>query len=189
MNAQPPAKPADATRPEDTTIIFSEEDIQRTLKRLAHELLEANQGAQDIVLVGLVTRGKYLAQRLVKLIQEFDGKTVPMGVLDITLYRDDSVKTFKSTTESMIPVDITGKHVILVDDVIFRGRTVRAALDALNDYGRPASVQLLVLLDRGHRELPISPNFVGKNIPTSPKERVNVQLQEVDGRDQVTLSR
>lgn len=173
----------------DARVIFSEGDIQRTLKRLTHELLEANKGSENLVLVGLVTRGKFLAQRVAAFIQEFDKRSVPLGILDITLYRDDSEKTFKPTTESVIPVDITGKHVILVDDVIFSGRTVRAALDALNDYGRPASVQLLVLLDRGHRELPISPNFVGKNIPTNPTERVNVQLDEVDGQDQVTISR
>lgn len=175
--------------PHETTMVFSEGDIQRSLKRLTHELLEANQGSDGIVLVGLVTRGKFLAQRIAALIHEFENKEVPLGVLDITLYRDDSAQTFKPTAESFIPTDITGKHVILVDDVLFSGRTVRAALDALNDYGRPASVQLLVLLDRGHRELPISADFVGKNIPTSRHERVNVQLSEVDGQDQVTISK
>lgn len=173
----------------EATLVFSEADIQRTLKRLTHELLEANRGSEDIVLVGIITRGRYLAQRIAKLVYEFEQKEVPVGMLDITLYRDDSAQTLKPTTESMIPVDVTGKHVILVDDVMFSGRTVRAALDALNAYGRPATVQLLVLLDRGHRQLPISPNFVGKNIPTSLSERVNVQLQEVDGCEQVTIQK
>jgi pyrimidine operon attenuation protein/uracil phosphoribosyltransferase len=123
------------------------------------------------------------------LIQEFEGREVPLGNLDITLYRDDSARSFRSTGESHIPFEITGKNVILVDDVLFSGRTVRSALDALNAYGRPATVQLLVLLDRGHRELPIHANYVGKNIPTARTERVNVRLQEVDGTDQVTISK
>lgn len=171
------------------TVIFSREDIDRTLKRLTHELLEANQGPQNLVLVGIVTRGHYLAQRIAGLVETFEGVKVPQGMLDVTLYRDDSDRTFKEAQQSQIPVDITGKDVVLVDDVIFSGRTIRAALDALNDYGRPASVQLLVLLDRGHRELPISPDYVGKNVPTSKTERVNVHLQEVDGHEQVTLSK
>ncbi len=169
------------------TVIFSKEDIDRTLKRLTHELLEANQGCQNLVIIGILTRGRYLAKRVSDLIQTFEGVTPSQGVLDITLYRDDANKTFKEVQKSQIPVDITGKDVILVDDVIYSGRTIRAALDALNDYGRPASVQLLVLLDRGHRELPISPNFVGKNVPTSKSERVNVRLEEVDGQEQVTV--
>lgn len=173
----------------NTTIVLTDEDIQRSLKRLTHELIEANEGIQNIVLIGIVTRGQYLAHRVGNLIQEFEGNAVPIGTVDITLYRDDSSQTFRSTGESHIPFDITGKHVILVDDVLFSGRTVRAALDALNAYGRPASVQLLVLLDRGHRELPISANYVGKNLPTARSERVNVQLKEVDGVDQVTISK
>jgi pyrimidine operon attenuation protein/uracil phosphoribosyltransferase len=177
------------TQTEVSTLIFSRDDIQRTLKRLTHELLESNQGSDDLVLVGIITRGKFLAQRIGRLIESFEGKSVPVGELDITLYRDDSGSSFRSMAGSEIPVDITGKRVVLVDDVIFSGRSVRAALDALNAYGRPSSVQLLVLLDRGHRELPISPNFVGKNMPTSRTERVNVQLEEVDGTEQVTLSR
>lgn len=169
------------------TVVMTESDIERTLKRLTHELLESNQGCENLVLLGIVTRGRYLAERIAKLIREFEGKSVPVGSLDITLYRDDSMHTFKQTIGSEFPTDITGKHVILVDDVMFSGRTVRAALDALNDYGRPETVQLLVLLDRGHRQLPISPDFVGKNLPTSIKERVNVQLREVDGAEQVTI--
>ncbi len=171
------------------TVIFTQDDIERTLKRLTHELLEANQGASNLVLIGILTRGKYLAQRVAALIESFEGTKVPQGVVDITLYRDDADKTFKNAQQSQMPVDITGKTVILIDDVIFSGRTIRAALDALNDYGRPASVQLMVLLDRGHRELPISPNYVGKNVPTSKSERVNVSLREIDHAEQVTLSK
>jgi pyrimidine operon attenuation protein/uracil phosphoribosyltransferase len=188
MNQTPPLSESNPPRQRET-VVLSAEDIQRSLKRLTHELLEANQGSEDIVLVGIVTRGKYIAQRIHELVTDFENKEVPLGFLDITLYRDDSANTFKATSESAMPVDITDKHVILVDDVIFSGRTVRAALDALNSYGRPASVQLLVLLDRGHRELPISANFVGKNIPTSRQERVNVHLKEVDGEDLVTISK
>jgi pyrimidine operon attenuation protein/uracil phosphoribosyltransferase len=168
-------------------VVFDEPDIQRTLKRLAHELLEHNQGLGDLVLLGIVTRGKYLAERVAQLLESLEGKPVPVGYLDITLYRDDTGQTFKSTSESLVPVDINGKKVVLIDDVLFSGRSVRAAMDALNGYGRPASVQLMVLLDRGHRELPIRPDFIGKNIPTSKQERVFVQLKEVDGADQVLL--
>lgn len=171
------------------TVVFSEHDVQRTLKRLTHELLEANKGAENLVLMGIVTRGKYLAERVAKLIEEIEGTKVPVGFLDITLYRDDADQNFKPAAESLVPVELTDKHVILVDDVIFSGRSVRAALDMLNAYGRPASVQLLVLLDRGHRQLPISPNFVGKNIPTAKTERVTVQLQEVDGAEQVLIEK
>jgi len=177
------------TQTEHETVIFSQEDIERSLKRLTHELIEANHGVDNLVIVGIYTRGKFLAQRIVNLIESFEGKTVPLGELDITLYRDDANSTFKEAQQSIMPMDITGKHVILVDDVVFSGRTIRAAMDALNDYGRPASVQLLVLLDRGHRELPISANYVGKNVPTAKTERVNVRLQEVDGQEQVTLAK
>lgn len=170
------------------TVIFTQDDIERSLKRLTHELLEANHGSKNIVLVGIYTRGKYLARRIQALVQQFEGKSVPIGFLDITLYRDDADKTFKGAQQSLIPFDITGKNVILVDDVIFSGRTIRAAMDALNDYGRPASIQLLVLLDRGHRELPIQANYVGKNIPTDKTQRVNVRLSETDSQEQVTLT-
>jgi pyrimidine operon attenuation protein/uracil phosphoribosyltransferase len=175
------------TSQQTDVVIFEAGDIERTLKRLAHELIEFNQGVDDLVLLGIVTRGKSLAERVGRLLQELEGKSVPVGYLDITLYRDDTGQTFKPTMESHVPVEITGKKVVLIDDVLFSGRSVRAALDALNGYGRPASVQLLVLLDRGHRELPIRPDFVGKNIPTSQHERVFVQLSEVDGQDRVLL--
>lgn len=172
---------------QNEVVIFNASDIERSLKQLAHELIERNQGIEDIVLLGIVTRGKPLAERIAQLLQALEGKTVPVGYLDVTLYRDDTAQTFKPASESLVPVELTGKTVVLVDDVLYSGRSVRAALDALNGYGRPASVQLLVLLDRGHRELPIRPDFVGKNIPTAKQERVNVQLQEVDGLDQVIL--
>lgn len=172
---------------QNEVVIFNASDIERSLKRLAHELIEHNQGIEDIVLLGIVTRGKPLAERVAKLLQELEGKAVPVGYLDITLYRDDTAQTFKPASESYVPVELTGKKVVLVDDVLYSGRSVRAALDALNGYGRPAGVQLLVLLDRGHRELPIRADYVGKNIPTAKQERVNVQLQEVDGLDQVIL--
>ncbi len=171
------------------TLILGESDIERTLKRLAHEVLEYNHGSSDLVLLGIVTRGKPLAERLGRLISEFEKTEVPVGYLDVTLYRDDTGQTFKPASESYVPVDIAGKKVVLVDDVLFSGRSVRAALDAINGFGRPASVQLLVLLDRGHRELPIRPDFVGKNVPTAKNERVNVYLKEVDDRDSAVLKK
>lgn len=171
-------------------VIFTSDDIGRTLKRLTHEMIEHNHGSDNLVLMGILTRGKPLAERVAKLVESFEDKPVPCGYLDITLYRDDTAQTFKSTQESFIPVDITGKTIVLIDDVIQSGRSIRAALDALNAYGRPASVQLLVLLDRGHRDLPIRPDFVGKNIPTSREERIYVQLNEVDNvDDQVIIKR
>lgn len=180
------------TEEKTDVVIFEAEDIERTLKRLSHELIEFNHGLKDVVLLGIVTRGKSLAERVSRLLQQMEGvqvgeQGVPLGYLDVTLYRDDTGQTFKPASESYVPVELTGKKVILIDDVIFSGRSVRAALDALNGYGRPASVQLMVLLDRGHRELPIRPDYVGKNIPTSKHERVFVQLKEVDGQDRVLL--
>ena len=171
------------TKAKNERIIFSPEDITRTLKRLTHEVLEHNQGSENLVIMGILTRGKPLAERVGALIESFESKPVPVGYLDITLYRDDTGQTFKSTQESSVPVDINGKTVVLVDDVIQSGRSIRAAMDALNAYGRPSSIQLLVLLDRGHRDLPIRPDFVGKNIPTTKEERIYVQLKEVDNTD------
>ncbi len=170
-----------------STQIFSADDVQRTLKRLTHEMLEQCHGAQDLVLMGIITRGAYLADRVCALVGEIEGIKVPSGHLDITLYRDDAAQSLKPAGESTVPVDLTGKTVVLVDDVLNSGRTVRAALDALNAYGRPARVQLMVLLDRGHRELPIRADYVGKNIPTSFEDRVTVRLTEVDGNDDVVL--
>lgn len=167
--------------------VFDAQDVARTLKRLTHEMIEYNNGTANIVLMGILTRGKPLAERVGKLVADFEGSPVPVGYLDITLYRDDAEQTFKSTADSLVPVDINGKDVVLVDDVLFSGRTIRAALDALSAYGRPASVQLMVLLDRGHRELPIRADFVGKNIPTAKEERIYVELAEIDGHDRVLI--
>ena len=162
----------------------------RTVNRLAHEVVEKNTGAEDIVVVGIRTRGDYLAQRVAKKIEEIEGKPVQVGRLDITLYRDDlrgrlDQPLLKSTE---ILFDINGKVLVLVDDVLFTGRTIRSALNALMDLGRPATIQLLVLIDRGHRELPIKADFVGKNIPTSMKQEIKVLMSEVDEEDAVYVS-
>ena len=163
------------------------EEIGRTVRRLAHEVIESNRGTQDLVIIGLLSRGYPLARRLVEAIREFEGVSVPVGALDIGLYRDDVTRRSAPppVRPSEIPVSIDGKTVVLVDDVLFTGRSIRAALDALQDYGRPARVRLAVLIDRGHRELPIRPDFVGKNIPTALVQDVRVRLLEVDGEDAV----
>jgi len=161
--------------------------FKRTVNRLAHEVVEKNTGADDIVVVGIRTRGDYLAQRVAKKIEEIEGKQVQVGCLDITLYRDDlrgrlDQPELKSTD---ILFDINGKILVLVDDVLFTGRTIRSALNALMDLGRPSTIQLLVLIDRGHRELPIKADFVGKNFPTSMKQEIKVLMSEVDEEDAV----
>lgn len=166
-------------------------DIQRALTRVAHEILERNKGAENLALVGIRTRGVPLAQRLIDQIQNIEGVDVPLGMLDITLYRDD-VGTGKQNPvlkKTEIPFSISEKTIVLVDDVLFTGRTIRAAIDALMDFGRPAGVQLAVLIDRGHRELPIRADFVGKNLPTSLDMRVRVQLAENDETDQVIVEK
>src|SRR6478672_9652419 len=166
-------------------------EIRRALTRIAHEVLERNKGADDLVLAGIPTRGVTLARRLARRLEEIEDRAVPLGELDVTMYRDDlrsqPVRTPAATT---IPDGgIDGKVVVLVDDVLYSGRTVRAALDALHDLGRPRAVQLAVLIDRGHRELPVRADYVGKNLPTSKQEVVRVLLTEVDGEDAVVLSR
>lgn len=170
-------------------IILDQDAIRRALTRISHEIIERNKGINEIVLVGIKTRGIYLAKRIAEKIQQIEGESVPVGELDITLYRDDLVK--KSTDPKIkgadIPVDITNKKVILIDDVLYTGRTARAALDAMMDHGRPGVIQLAVLIDRGHRELPIRPDYIGKNVPTSNEELVAVQLQETDGQDEVAI--
>ncbi|GAA0359866.1 bifunctional pyr operon transcriptional regulator/uracil phosphoribosyltransferase PyrR [Bacillus horti] len=172
-------------------LILDQDAIRRALTRIAHEIIERNKGISNCVLVGIKTRGIYLAQRLAERIKEIESFDVPVGELDITLYRDDL--TFKHESQdpvikgTQLPVDITGKTVILVDDVLYTGRTVRAGLDALIDHGRPQSIQLAVLVDRGHRELPIRPDFVGKNVPTSKEEIIAVQLFETDEQDHVQI--
>ena len=169
--------------------ILTDADLRRALSRIAHEIVEATRGTRDLVLVGLHTRGVPLARRLGTLIEGFEGERVPVGQLDIALYRDDLPRlgVRPHVHRSEIPVDVTDKQVALVDDVLFTGRSIRAAMDALNDFGRPRRILLAVLVDRGHRELPIRPDFVGKNVPTARGEEVQVQLEEIDGRDQVLL--
>jgi pyrimidine operon attenuation protein / uracil phosphoribosyltransferase len=169
--------------------ILSADDVKRIVDRIAHQILEKTQGAADTVLFGIPTRGVPLARRLADRIRTFEGIDVPVGVLDITLYRDDlrSQATRAVGPTEVPPAGVDGLRVILVDDVLFSGRTVRAALDALSDIGRPRSVQLAVLVDRGHRELPIRADYVGKNIPTALSESVKVALDEVDGADEVKI--
>ncbi len=166
--------------------ILAADDLARMLRRLAHELLEANQGAHDLVLVGIQTRGLPLARRLSSLITEIEGTEVPTGALDTTLYRDDlGRRQPKSLHPTDVPVDISGRTVVLVDDVLYTGRTIRAALDALSELGRPGRIRLVVLVDRGHRELPIRADHVGKNLPTAYGDRIQVLVEELDGEDGV----
>ena len=173
------------------TPILDAEGIRRALTRIAHEILERNQGPEKVVLVGLRRRGVPLASRLAALIRQFEGVDVPVGQLDITMYRDDL--GLRGTQPEMhptsMPHDVTERSVVLVDDVLYTGRTVRAALDAILDYGRPRQIQLAVLVDRGHRELPIRPDYIGKNVPTARHEEIAVRLEETDGRDEVVLMR
>ncbi|GJL78236.1 MAG: bifunctional protein PyrR [Nitrospinaceae bacterium] len=173
-----------------TSTVLNSSDVSRAMTRIAHEILEKNKGADNLALVGIRTRGATLSKRLQEKIADIEKVTVDLGVLDITLYRDDIGPGKKNPLlkKTEIPFSIEGRDVVLVDDVLFTGRTIRAAFDALMDFGRPASIQLAVLIDRGHRELPIRPDYVGKNIPTSKNMRVQVQLQEDDrGEDQVVI--
>ena len=170
-------------------VVLNGPDINRALTRIAHEILERNKGGRDLVLLGIPSRGVPLAQRVAEKISDVEGYDVPVGSSDITMYRDDlRMKPSRSVMQTEIPGDgVDGKVVVLVDDVLFSGRTIRAALDALNDVGRPQAVQLAVLVDRGHRELPIRADFVGKNLPTSLVERVRVSLEGIDEVDAVTI--
>jgi pyrimidine operon attenuation protein/uracil phosphoribosyltransferase len=172
-----------------STLLMNGEEMNRAITRIAHEILEKNKGTQDLALVGIRTRGVFLANRLRDKIKEIEKTTLDLGILDITLYRDD-LATNKDTPvlrDTDIPFAIDGKKVVLCDDVLFTGRTIRAAIDALVDFGRPAQVQLAVLIDRGHRELPFRPDFVGKNIPTAKNMRVKVHMTEEDPKDQVIV--
>ena len=169
---------------------MSQEDVRRALTRVAHEILEHNRGAEDLVIVGIHTRGGYLARRIAANLAEFEGVEVPVATLDVSLYRDDLRVRDQSQTKLQptdIPIGIQGKRVVLVDDVLYTGRTIRAAMDALVDFGRPQLIQLAILLDRGHRELPIRADYVGQNLPTAIEERVKVRLLETDGADEVAL--
>ena len=169
--------------------IVDADGLRRIVTRIAHEIVERNKGIEDLVLVGIRRRGVPLASRMAEKIKEFEGKAPFEGSLDITLYRDDlsTVSQQPVVGSSEIPVDITNKVVVLVDDVLYTGRTVRAAMDALIDFGRPRSIQLAVVIDRGHRELPIRADFVGKNVPTSSREVIGVKLAEIDGVDGVVI--
>ena len=170
-------------------VVLTEDDISRSLKRIAHEIIEAVPTADSVLLLGIPTRGVHLANRLAQLLSSLTpGFQVSLGVLDVTMYRDDFVDAGRSIAQTQIPSSgLDRQTVILVDDVLFSGRTIRAALDAIVDYGRPSQVKLAVLVDRGHRELPIRPDFIGKNLPTSSQERVSVRLAEVDGSDEVVI--
>ena len=169
--------------------VLTADDIGRALRRMAHEIVERNKGAHDLVLLGIRTRGIPLAERLAANIAEFEGEKIPVGELDVTLYRDDYARTGPLPLgQTVFPDDIDDKVVVLVDDVLYTGRTVRAAMDAVIDYGRPRKIQLAVLVDRGHRELPIRADFVGKNLPTGETQTVKVRLGENDGEDAVLVS-
>ncbi len=169
--------------------LMDEQMIKRTLMRISHEILERNRGTKEVVVVGIRSRGAYLAGRIVQMIKEIDGNEIPLGVLDITLYRDDLtlIDTCPVVHSTKIDFDINDKIVVLVDDVLFTGRTIRCALDELIDLGRPKNIQLAVLVDRGHRELPIRADYVGKNVPTTLDESVEVRLKEVDDKEEVVL--
>lgn len=172
--------------------MMDQETVRRALTRLAHEILEKNKGVKDICLVGIRTGGAVLAKRLQQCIKDIENVEIPLGILDITLYRDDltTINTQPILRETLISFDLTGQKVVLVDDVLFTGRTIRAALDALIDFGRPANIQLAVLIDRGHRELPIRADYVGKNIPTSLEDDVRVILKDAkDGEDEVIIKK
>ncbi|MBI5143780.1 MAG: bifunctional pyr operon transcriptional regulator/uracil phosphoribosyltransferase PyrR [Candidatus Omnitrophica bacterium] len=169
--------------------ILDKDSINRTLERIAHEILERNKSIDEIAIIGIKNRGAYLAGRLADKIKDISNMKVPVGALDITLYRDDLTQVSEQPVvhATEIDFDIERKKIMLVDDVLYTGRTIRCALDALIDYGRPAQIQLAVLVDRGHRELPIRADYVGKNVPTSFKEVVEVKLAEVDGKDEVII--
>ncbi|MBZ6528133.1 bifunctional pyr operon transcriptional regulator/uracil phosphoribosyltransferase PyrR [Aerococcaceae bacterium DSM 111021] len=165
-------------------VVMNEMEMNRALTRLAYEMIEHHKGIENIILVGIETRGVHLAKRLGKRLEELEGK-VPVEAINIQAYRDDVKHTAEKPAEA---IDLTGKKVILVDDVLYTGRTIRAAMDACMDRGRPSEISLAILVDRGHRELPIRPDYIGKNIPTSKEERVNVLVMEIDGKDAVQLS-
>ena len=176
--------------PEASRVVLDADQIARACARMAHQILEANQGAEGLVLLGIPTRGVALAQRLAKAMADVEGVSIPTGALDVTMYRDDlRTQPTRPVGHTHLPIGVDDAVVVLVDDVLFSGRTVRAALDSLGDLGRPRAVRLAVLIDRGHRELPIRADHVGKNLPTAADERVRVRLEEVDGVNEVTIVR
>ncbi len=169
--------------------VLDEKGVERALIRIAHEIIEKNKGIEDIVLLGIPTRGVYLAKRIKEILKDAEGIELPIGSVDATLYRDDigMKEEQPALKETNIPMSIDNKTVIIVDDVLFTGRTIRAAMNVIMDFGRPASIQLAVMIDRGHRELPIRPDYVGKNVPTSMHEAVKVHLKDIDGIDEVVV--
>ena len=177
--------------PASMSVVMDKEKISRTLSRMAHEILERNPDLADLALVGIRTRGVPLARRLAERIEQFEGSKVPVGVLDITLYRDDltAISDHPILRKTEIPFSVDGRNIILVDDVLYTGRTVRAALDGIIDLGRPRRIQLAALVDRGHRELPIRADYIGKNLPTSADDFVQVLLEDQDGVDEVRIGR
>jgi pyrimidine operon attenuation protein/uracil phosphoribosyltransferase len=187
------AESADAPATDTSTsgvsrTVLDGSDITRALTRITHEILERNRGSADLLLLGIPTRGVTLAHRIAKRMSEVEGRTITAGALDVTMYRDDlRLRPARSLEHTDIPDDVDDKIVVLIDDVLFSGRTIRAALDALNDVGRPRAVQLAVLVDRGHRQLPVRADFVGKNLPTSLSEKVQVRLAEIDDAEGVTI--
>jgi pyrimidine operon attenuation protein/uracil phosphoribosyltransferase len=197
MRTKPPAGPTVGAQPVERKVLLDAEAISKTLSRIAHELIERNSDLEHVTLVGIQTRGAPLASRLRRLVAERSGHELELGALDITFHRDDVHVRERGTPPARqpvvratsIPFSLEGKTVVLVDDVLYTGRTIRAAIDALMDFGRPARVQLAVLVDRGHRELPIRPDYVGKNLPTARGERIQVEVVEVDEVDRVLLLR
>lgn len=172
-----------------TRTVLESSEISRALTRISHEIIESNKGSDNLVIVGIPTRGVVLAERIAEIIERIDGGHVTVGRLDVTMYRDDlAAHPTRVPHPTEMPDNIDGKTVVLVDDVLFSGRTVRAALDALNDHGRPRFVRLAALVDRGHRELPIRADYIGKNLPSAMNERISVHLAEIDGVDEVTIS-
>ena len=178
-------------RKSKSVVVLDAKTIQRALVRIAHEIVEKNKGAENMAVIGIQNRGAYLAERLAKLIEQIEGVEIPLGLMDITLYRDDVQTKLDQplVQKTDILFDVVDKTIILVDDVLYTGRTVRAALDQIIDFGRPRSIQFAVLIDRGHRELPIRADYVGKNIPTAKDDRVKLKIKEVDGEDSVSVVR